>query len=45
MLASGLCTVNANQAGDDNYEPAPQATLDVTLGPDDTIFRNAFDGA
>ncbi|WP_395681486.1 DUF11 domain-containing protein [Dokdonella sp.] len=45
MLASGLCTVSANQAGDSNYQPAPQATLDVTLGPDDTIFRNGFDGA
>ena len=45
MLASGLCTVSANQAGDSNYEPAPQATLDVTLGPDDTIFRYGFDGA
>jgi hypothetical protein len=45
MLASGLCTVSANQAGDDNFDPAPQATLDVTLGPNDTIFRNGFDGA
>jgi len=45
MLASGLCTVSANQAGDGNYDPAPQAALDVTLGPDDTIFRNGFDGA
>jgi len=44
MLASGLCTVSANQAGDGNFDPAPQATLDVTLGPDDTIFRNGFDG-
>lgn len=45
MLAAGLCTVSANQAGDGNYEPAPQATLDVTIAIDDTIFRNGFDGA
>ena len=45
MLASGLCTVSADQAGDGNYEPAPQATLDVTLGQDDTIFRYGFDGS
>ena len=45
MLASGLCTVSADQDGTANYAPALQATLDVTLAPDDTLFRNGFDGA
>ncbi|MEO7324148.1 MAG: hypothetical protein ABIW82_04905, partial [Dokdonella sp.] len=44
MLAPGLCTISANQAGDTNYAAAAQATLDVTIGPNDTIFRNGFDG-
>ncbi|MBW8311871.1 MAG: autotransporter domain-containing protein [Rhizobium sp.] len=29
MLAAGTCSLTADQAGDGNYEPAPQATLDV----------------
>lgn len=45
MLAPGLCTISANQAGDANYAAAPQVTLNVTIGPDDTIFRNGFEGS
>lgn len=33
LLAPGTCTIAANQAGDANYNGAPQATLDVTVGP------------
>jgi hypothetical protein len=31
-LANGLCTLAANQAGNANYNPAPQVTRDVTVG-------------
>ncbi|MGN6520981.1 MAG: InlB B-repeat-containing protein [Dokdonella sp.] len=43
MLASGPCTISADQAGDANYAPAPQATLTVMLGIDDRIFASGFD--
>lgn len=32
MLASGTCTVAANQAGDANYNPAPTVTRSFTIG-------------
>ena len=32
MLAAGMCSLAANQAGDANYDPAPQVVLDVTIG-------------
>ncbi|MEP7205791.1 MAG: kelch repeat-containing protein [Casimicrobiaceae bacterium] len=31
ILAAGLCTVEANQAGDANYNVAPPKSLDVTI--------------
>jgi 6-phosphogluconolactonase (cycloisomerase 2 family)/alpha-tubulin suppressor-like RCC1 family protein/fibronectin type 3 domain-containing protein len=30
-IASGTCTIAANQAGDASYNPAPQATRDITI--------------
>jgi hypothetical protein len=30
-IAVGTCTVTADQAGDDNYNDAPQITLDITV--------------
>ena len=33
MLAVGTCTLTADQAGNANYEPAAQVTLDVVLAP------------
>lgn len=32
MLAAGICSLTADQAGDANYDAAPQATLNVTIG-------------
>ncbi|MDN5780592.1 MAG: autotransporter domain-containing protein [Luteimonas sp.] len=32
MQGAGNCALTANQAGDANYDPAPQATLDVVIG-------------
>ena len=32
MLASGVCSLTADQAGDAAYQAAPQARLDVTIG-------------
>ena len=32
MVAAGVCTVQANQAGNDNYQAAPQTQRDVTIG-------------
>lgn len=29
-LTAGVCTVTADQAGNDSYNPAPQVTLDIT---------------
>ena len=31
-LTTGTCTVTADQAGDGNYNPAPQVSLDITVG-------------
>jgi hypothetical protein len=31
-LKAGICTVAANQAGNANYQAAPQATQDITIG-------------
>lgn len=31
MLSNGTCTIAADQAGDTNYAPAPQVTLDVRI--------------
>ena len=33
MLAVGTCTLTADQAGNANFEPAAQVTLDVVLAP------------
>lgn len=30
-IAAGICTVTADQAGDANYNPAPQVTLDINV--------------
>jgi hypothetical protein len=30
---AGTCAINANQAGDANYQPAPQVQQSVTVGP------------
>lgn len=32
MLAAGACSLTANQAGDANYNAAPQVALNVTIG-------------
>jgi uncharacterized protein YhjY with autotransporter beta-barrel domain len=32
MLGAGTCALTANQAGDANYDPAPQIALDVVIG-------------
>ena len=32
MLSAGSCALTANQAGDANYDAAPQALLNVTIG-------------
>lgn len=32
MVAAGSCGLTANQAGDANYDPAPQVTLSVAIG-------------
>lgn len=33
MLGAGACAITADQAGDANYDAAPQATLTVPIGP------------
>jgi len=33
LVATGTCTIAANQAGDANYNSAPQATLNFPVGP------------
>ena len=46
LLASGTCTVTADQAGDDNYNAATQATLDIGVAKSDqTISGLAADPA
>ena len=35
-LTSGTCTVTADQAGDDNWNAAPQVTLDITVAASST---------
>jgi hypothetical protein len=32
MLGAGTCTIAANQLGNTNWAPAPQATQDITIG-------------
>lgn len=39
-LAVGTCTVTADQAGDDNFNPAPQVTLDIGVGLLDQAITN-----
>ncbi len=46
LLASGTCTVTADQAGDDNYNAATQVTLDIGVAKaDQTITGFAADPA
>ncbi len=46
LLASGTCTVTADQAGDDNYNDATQVTLDIGVAKSDqTISGFAADPA
>jgi hypothetical protein len=33
LVAAGTCTIAADEAGDANYNPAPQATLSFTVSP------------
>lgn len=39
-LLVGTCTVTANQAEDDNYNAAPQVTLDITVEKGDQVITN-----
>ena len=46
LIASGTCTVTANQAGDDDYNAAPQVTLNIAVAKaDQTITGLAADPA
>jgi hypothetical protein len=40
MLGAGTCALTANQAGDSNYNAAPQVTLNVTLGKGSQTITN-----
>jgi len=43
----GICTVTADQPGDENYNPAPQVTLDITVDaivPDAPAIINIIPG-
>ncbi len=42
MLGTGLCTLTANQAGNANYAPAPQVSLNVTISSQ-LIFKDGFE--
>ena len=39
-LGAGTCTVTADQAGDANFNPAPQVTLNIGVGLTDQIITN-----
>ncbi|MGA9573706.1 MAG: hypothetical protein WBS20_07155, partial [Lysobacterales bacterium] len=39
-VATGTCTVTADQAGDDDYNAAPQVTLDITVAKADQVITN-----
>jgi hypothetical protein len=39
-LLVGTCTVSANQAGDDDYNAAPQVTIDITVDKGDQVITN-----
>jgi hypothetical protein len=40
MLGAGTCSLTANQAGDANYDAAPEATLDVAIGAGTQAITN-----
>jgi len=43
-LTAGTCTVTANQAGDDDYNAAPQVTTDIAVGKaEEIIFEDGFE--
>jgi hypothetical protein len=43
-LTAGTCTVTANQAGDDDYNAAPQVTTDIAVGKaEGVIFEDGFE--
>ncbi len=43
-LTAGTCTVTANQAGDDDYNAAPQVTTDIAVGKaEQIIFEDGFE--
>ena len=44
MLAEGNCALTANQAGDTNYNAAPQLTLEVSLGVLGPLLVDGFEG-
>jgi hypothetical protein len=39
-LVAGTCIVTANQAGDANYNPAPQVTVDIVVSPGDQTISS-----
>ena len=39
-LATGTCTVTADQAGDADYNPAPQVTLGIAVGKADQVISS-----
>ena len=41
MLGAGVCTINANQAGDSVYFAAPQSSATVTINPADPVSLTA----
>jgi hypothetical protein len=41
-IAVGTCTVTADQAGDANYNPAPQVTLDIVVAQGDQTITSFF---
>jgi hypothetical protein len=40
IVAAGTCALTANQAGDGNYDAAPQVTLDVAIAKADQFITN-----
>jgi hypothetical protein len=43
-LTAGTCTVTADQAGDDDYNAAPQVTTDIAVGKaEGIIFEDGFE--
>ncbi|MBK8675674.1 MAG: fibronectin type III domain-containing protein [Cellvibrionales bacterium] len=45
FVATGTCTINANQAGDSTYLPAPQVTRSFTVNPANQTITFANPGA